>query len=80
MNAQNAYNFSAVASIVMVLVSAVMVLLRIWGDPLGIASKMEVWWTIATLFGTTILIFAITREMVKVTKANAPADDAPADE
>jgi len=75
MNAQNAYKFSAVASIVMVLVSAVMVLLRIWGDPLGIASKMEVWWTIATLFGTTILIFAIAREMVKVTKANAPADE-----
>ena len=59
----------------MILVSAVMVLLRIWGDPLGVASKMEVWWTIATLFGTTMLIFAITREMVKVTRANAPADD-----
>lgn len=80
MNAQNAYKFSAVASIVIVLLAAVMVLLRIWGDPLGIASKLEVWWTIATIFGTSIVIFAITREMVKVAKTKAPADDSPADE
>ncbi len=80
MNAQNAYKFSAVASIVMVLLAAVTVLLRIWGDPLEIASKPEVWLTVATLFGTSILIFAITREMVKVAKTNAPADDPPADE
>ena len=80
MNVQNVCKFSAVATIVMVLLSAVTVLLRIWGDPLGIASKPEVWWTIATLFGTTMLIFAITREMVKVAGTQPSADDPPADE
>ncbi|MCH2211714.1 MAG: hypothetical protein MK110_10450 [Fuerstiella sp.] len=75
MNAQNAYKLSAVASIVMVLVSTLMVLLWIWGDPWGIASMPEVWGTVATLFGTTILIFAITREMVKVAKSNASSDE-----
>jgi len=59
---------------------AVTVLLRIWGDPLGIASKSEVWWTIATLFGTSIVIFAITHEMVRVAKTKAAADDPPTDE
>ena len=49
MNAQNVYKFSAVASIVMVLLAAVMTLMMIWGDPLGIAFKTEVWGTIATL-------------------------------
>lgn len=80
MNVQNVCKFSAVATIVMVLLSAVTVLLRIWGDPLGIASKLEVWWTLATIFGTSIVIFAITREMVKVAKTKAPADDPPVDE
>ena len=80
MNAQNAYKFSAIASIAMILLSAVTLLLRIWGDPWGLASKPEVWLTIVTLFGTTILIFAITREMVKVAGTQTPADDPPADE
>jgi|GEM_PF-2900586 hypothetical protein len=80
MNAQNVYKFSAVASIVMVLLAAVMTLMMIWGDPLGIAFKTEVWGTIATLFATSIVVFAITREMVRVAKAKAPADDPPTEE
>jgi len=80
MNAQNVYKFSAVTSIVIVLLAAVMTLMLIWGDPLEIASKAEVWGTIATLFATSIVIFAITREMVRVAKAKAPADDPPTEE
>lgn len=70
MNARSVHLATSLFNIAMVMLSALLLVLTIWAG-LGGEVMFRVWATILTLFGSSLLISVLSREVVKLSPRKA---------